>query len=99
MKKFYKIISIILLSIMLFFIHLSPILAASATISISSSSSKVVVGKEFNVTIKIKSSSYFGTWEFTPSYDKSKFKLTSGNESVFFSEKRNRVWQSKRKLS
>lgn len=79
MKKIYK---IILLSILLFFINLSPLLASSASVSVSSSSNKVVVGKEFTVTFKIKSSSYFGTWEFTPSYDKGKLKMTSGKASV-----------------
>lgn len=82
MKKLNKTLSIILFSIMLFFIHLSPLLASTATISVSSSSNKVVVGNTFTVTIKVKSSTYFGTVEFTPSYDKSKFKMTSGKTSV-----------------
>ena len=81
MNKKLKLLSIILLSIMLFFIHLTPLLASSATISVSSSSKKVVVGNTVTVTIKVKSSSYFGTIEFTPSYDKSKLKLTSGSSS------------------
>ena len=79
-----KIYSIILFSIMLFFVNITTLFASSATISVSTSKSKVVVGSSFNVTIKAKSSSYFGTWEFIPSYDKSKFKLTSGNDSVIF---------------
>ena len=82
MKKLNKTLSIIFFSIMLFFIHLSPLLASTATISVSSSSNKVVVGNTFTVTVKVKSSTYFGTVEFTPSYDKSKFKMTSGKTSV-----------------
>jgi len=79
-----KRISIILFSVMLFFINISILCASSASISVYSSKSKVVVGNTFNVTIKAKSSSYFGTWEFAPSYDKTKFKLISGNNSVIF---------------
>ena len=82
MRKLTKNISIILLSIMLFFMNITPLFAASATISITSSSNKVVIGNTFTVKIKVKSSSYFGTCEFTPSYDKNKFKMTSGNSSV-----------------
>ena len=82
MRRINKTVSIILFSIMLFFIHLSPVLASTATISVSSSNSKVVVSNTFSVTIKVKSSSYFGTVEFTPSYDKNKFKMTSGKTSV-----------------
>ena len=70
MNKRLKISSIILFSIMLFFINLTPLLASSATVSVSSSSNKVVVGNTVTVNIKVKSSSYFGTIEFTPSYDK-----------------------------
>ena len=82
MRKITKYISIILLSIMLFFMNITPIFAATANITITSSNSKVVVGNTFTVKIKVKSSSYFGTCEFTPSYDKNKFKMISGNSSV-----------------
>lgn len=84
MNKRLKISNIILFSIMLFFINLTPLLASSATVSVSSSSNKVVVGNTVTVNIKVKSSSYFGTIEFTPSYDKSKLKLTSGSSSVLW---------------
>lgn len=68
--------------ILITFIFTMSVNASSATVSISSSSSKVVVGNTFTVTIKISSGSYFGTWEFTPSYDTSKLKMTSGSASV-----------------
>jgi len=80
--QFIKMISITLFSIMLFFINSPSLQASSATISVTSSSSKVIVGNTFTVTIRIKSSTYFGTWEFSPSYDKSKFKMISGSSSV-----------------
>ena len=57
MRKITKYISIILLSIMLFFMNITPIFAATANITITSSNSKVVVGNTFTVKIKVKSSS------------------------------------------
>jgi hypothetical protein len=67
---------------------MSNVKAASATISVSSSTSKVVVGNTFTVTIKISSSTSLGSWEFTPSYNTKLFKLTSGEtvSSHFSSE-------------
>lgn len=79
-----KITSIILFGIMLFFINITTLFASSAKITVSASKSKVVVGDTVTVTIKAKSSDYIGTWEFTPSYDKAKFKLTSGKDSVVY---------------
>ena len=84
MRNKSKLTSIILLGIMLFFINLTTLFASSASISVSASKSKVVVGDTVTVTIKAKSSDYIGTWEFTPSYDKARFKLTSGKDSVVY---------------
>lgn len=84
MRKLLKLNSIILFSIMLFFINASILFASSASISVSASKSKVVVGNTFSVTIRAKSSSYFGIWEFSPSYDKSLLKMTSGDSSVIY---------------
>lgn len=72
----------LLFGILVTFMFTLSVNASSATVSVSSSSSKVVVGNTFTVTIKISSGSYFGTWEFTPSYDSSKLKMTSGSASV-----------------
>ena len=82
MKKILKNLSILILSFLLVFSNLSELKAASASISVSSSSSSVVVGNTFTVTIKVSSSSALGSWEFTPSYDSSKFKMTSGESTV-----------------
>ena len=70
MKKIIKYLFTILISIILIFSNMSNVKAASATISVSSSTSKVVVGNTFTVTIKISSSTSLGSWEFTPSYNK-----------------------------
>jgi len=82
MKKIIKHICILFISMLLVFSDISLLKAASASISVSSSSSSVVVGNTFTVTIKVSSSSALGSWEFTPSYDTSKFKLTSGDTTV-----------------
>ncbi len=79
MKKVYK---YLLIGLIMLFSNISLLKAASASISVSSSTSKIVVGNSFTVTIKVSSSNTLGTWEFTPSYDTSKFKLTSGQTSV-----------------
>ena len=82
MKKIFKIIFIITLSITLMLTGINKIYAASATISVSSSASKVVVGNTFTVTIKVSSSTPMGVWEFTPSYSTKLFKLVSGETPV-----------------
>ena len=78
MKKLFKLI----FSIFITFAFSASVYAASGKISVSSSTSKIVVGKQFTVTIKVSSSSKIGTWEFTPSYDKNKFKLVKGETPV-----------------
>ena len=82
MKKILKNFSVLLFSILFAFSNLGTLKAASASISISSSSSTVVVGNTFTVTIKVSSSSTLGAWDFTPSYDSSKLKMTSGDASI-----------------
>lgn len=78
MNKIIKKLSILLFALLLTFSNPSNLLALSASISVSSSASKVVVGNTFSVTIKVSSSTALGSWEFTPSYDKNLFKLVSG---------------------
>ncbi len=82
MKKLFKKFNILLTTLLFMFISIGALNAASASISISSSTSKVVIGNTFTVTIKISSSAALGSWEFTPSYDTSKFKLVSGETPV-----------------
>ena len=82
MKKLFKKLGTIFVSILFLFGNITPLYAASASISVTSSTNKIVVGNTFTVTIKISSSAVLGSWDFTPSYDSSKFKLTSGETSV-----------------
>lgn len=81
MKKILQKLSLFIFGVILSFTSITPLFAASATISVSSSS-KVTIGTTFSVTFKVSSGSALGTWEFTPSYDTSKLKLTSGSKSV-----------------
>ena len=82
MKRIIKGLFIVLFGMLISFANLDNLLASSASISITSSSSKVVVGKTFYVYFKVSSSSKIGTVEFTPSYDKSVLKLVSGSVHV-----------------
>ena len=82
MKRIFKYLNVLLISTLLLFNNINTLKAASATISVSSSTSQVVLGNTFTVTIKISSSVSLGSWEFTPSYDTSKFKYVSGESTV-----------------
>ena len=82
MRKIIKRLSLLLVGVMVTFIGIYNVYAASASIKVTSSTSQVVVGKEFSVTITISSSAGLGTWEFTRDYDKGKFKMVSGDASV-----------------
>ena len=82
MKKIIKGIFTIILGLLITFGNPQTLLASSASISVSASSSKVVVGKTFHVYFKVSSSSKIGTVEFTPSYDKNVLKLVSGDTHV-----------------
>ena len=75
MKKVIKLFSTLFISLLLIFSHTMNVNDASGTISVSSSTSKVVVGNTFNVTVKISSGTALGSWEWTISYDKNKLKL------------------------
>lgn len=82
MMKILKRILVFVLLITLTFTNITKIYAASGKISVSSSTSKIVVGKTFTVTVKVSASIPIGTWEYSISYDKSKFKLESGQSYV-----------------
>ena len=90
-----KILGTIIFSVLFFFSNMTPLYASSATISVYSSSNKVVVGNTFTVTVKVKSSSYFGTVELAPSYDKSLFKLTSGSSVLDYGKWKEKTYTYK----
>jgi len=83
MKKIIKGLLLVLFGLFIMVGNPQNLLATSASISVSSSSSKVVVGKTFYVYIKVSSTKAMGTWNFTPSYDKSILKLESGTSPLF----------------
>ncbi|HPE14644.1 MAG TPA: cadherin-like beta sandwich domain-containing protein [Bacilli bacterium] len=78
-KIIYTITLLFILGIMLLPL---PTLASSAAIKVTSSSTSVLVGNTFKVTVKISSSAAMGAYNYTLSYDSSKLKLTSGDSSV-----------------
>ena len=82
MKKIFKYLNLIIVSTLIMISGTLVVNATSASISVTSGTSKIVVGKEFTVTIKISSSGLLGSWEFTPSYDSKKFKMISGESSI-----------------
>ena len=82
MKKIFKIFAALFITILIIFTNITKVNAASGSITVSSSTSKVVVGNTFTVTIKISSKSALGAWEFTPNYNTKLFKLTSGETPV-----------------
>ena len=82
MKKIFKIFTLLFISALIIFTNITKVNAASGSITVSSSTNKVVVGNTFSVTIKISSKSALGAWEFTPSYNTKLFKLTSGETPI-----------------
>jgi len=82
MKKYLKILISSFVSVLLLFTNLENVYAASATISVSSNKSTVLVGDTVTVTVKISSKELLGSWRWTLDYNSSKFKLTSGDSTV-----------------
>lgn len=82
MKKIFKYLNLFIVSTLIMISGTLVVNAASASINIISGTSRIVVGKEFTVTIKISSGGLLGSWEFTPSYDSKKLKLLSDGSHV-----------------
>lgn len=81
-KNIFKFIIGVILCISINLICITKIDAASATIKVSSNRSQVIVGNSFTVTVTVSSSTPIGSWEFTINYDKSKLRLTSGENRI-----------------
>ena len=73
---------VLFLTIFTFLNTMIVVKADNANIRVSSSASSVVVGKTFNVTVTISSSTNIGTWEFSMDYNSNILKLVSGNPTV-----------------
>ena len=82
MNKKLNILFTIMFTLLLLFTRVSKVSAASASIHVSSSTNRIVVGKTFTVNVKVSSSNTIGTWEWTMSYDTKKLKLVSGPSTV-----------------
>ncbi len=81
MKK--NICKYLLLCISFFFLCIcGTVKAASANVSVQTSSSMVVVGRNFNVTVTVSSNVALANWEYTLAYDSSKLDLVSGTPYI-----------------
>lgn len=56
--------------------------AASASVSVQSSASMIIVGRTFNVTVTVSSDVALANWEYTLAYDNSKLELVSGTPYI-----------------
>ncbi len=73
----------LLLCIPLFFLFIcGTVKAASANVTVQSSSSMVVVGRTFNVTVTVSSNVALANWEYTLAFDSSKLDLVSGTPYI-----------------
>ena len=60
--------------------------AASATVSVKSSNSQVVVGNTITVTVTISSASALGSWEYSLNYDKTLMTFVSSDYSLHYAD-------------
>ena len=80
MKKVLKLLTFIFS----LFLFISSVNAASATISVNTSASQVIVGNNVNVSVTISSSSALGSWEYNLNYDKNIFTLVSSDVELHY---------------
>lgn len=71
-----------LLILIIPFIGMQTVNAASATIAVTSSANQVIVGKNVTVYVTISSSAPLGSWEYTLNYDRNTFKLVSSDADL-----------------
>ena len=81
MKRIKSLLSIVLF-IILTMVFIPDVNAASATIKVTSSQSRVIVGGTFTTTVTISSGTPIAAWEYDISYDTSKLTLVSGSNHV-----------------
>jgi len=82
MKNKIGIVIFALVTMFLSTLAFDKVNAASASISVKTSKSTVVVGGSFNVTVTVYSASSIGAWEYNLMYDTSKFQLVSGTQHI-----------------
>lgn len=72
----------ILLGLVVCFLFVSSVSAASGSINASTSQKTIAVGSTFTVTVKVSSNEPLGSWKFGISYDSSVISLQSGDTMV-----------------
>lgn len=77
-----KKIGYLLITFMMLMFNITSLNASSINFKTSASTSKVVIGKTFNVTVKLSSSAILGSWEYVIDYNSSVLSLVSGDRSV-----------------
>lgn len=80
--KIKNIIKMGIFCICMFFTKTMYVDAASAYISVSSNTSRIVIGNTFTVNVTVSSSSPLGSWEYTIDYNSNTLKYISGTYSV-----------------
>lgn len=75
-----RILSIMIATITAF-MFMQNVSAAGANVTVSTSATQVIVGKNVNVSVTISSAETMGSWEFTLNYDQSIFKLITKPEN------------------
>ncbi|MBR6690051.1 MAG: cadherin-like beta sandwich domain-containing protein [Bacilli bacterium] len=76
MKKYIKVLSLLITIFLSALLFNANIKAASATISVKGNNS-VVVGNTIKITVTLSSASSLGSWDFSIGYDTSLLRLTS----------------------
>jgi len=79
MKKTIKLLSLGVIALLSSLLVIMNTNAGTATISVLSSSSQVVVGKTFKITVKISSAVALGSWDYTLNYNSSLASLVSSD--------------------
>lgn len=82
MKKIFKTLFCLTFGFIFMFSNILNVNAATATIKVTSGTSKVVIGNTFSVTVTVGPSSTVGGWDYKISYDTKKLKLVSGDTHV-----------------
>ncbi|MGB4984979.1 MAG: cadherin-like beta sandwich domain-containing protein [Erysipelotrichaceae bacterium] len=80
MKKL--ILKVLLVVVFVGLLPVKQVQASSGSISVRSSSSNVVVGNTFSVSVTVSGSKALGSWEYTMDYNSNYVRLVSGNSTV-----------------
>ncbi len=80
-KGYFKIFSLVILSLVMGFMFSKKTYAASGSITVKTNKSTVAVGGTFTATVTVYSSSGIGAWEYNINYDSSKLTLLSNSSA------------------